>query len=56
MVVPHPKPGISRLVRNICWPIRRLLASAIRVKLRIVIPRFHSVDKTQKVVPGINSG
>jgi len=44
MAVPHPKPGISRLARDICWPIRRPLASAVRVKPRIVIPRFHNVD------------
>ena len=52
---PTATPRISRLARNICWPIRRPLASAVRVQPRIVIPRFHNVDKTQKVVPGINS-
>jgi len=53
---PTPKPGISRLARDICWPSEGHLQVAVRVKPRIVIPQFHNVDKTQKVVPGINSG
>jgi len=53
---PTAKPGISRLACDICLPIRRPLASAVRVKPRIVIPQFHNVEKMQKVVPGINSG